>query len=107
MVQYLFMKVYGCLDRANIKFIERAQHNPYGLITRFAIRNQFCDHRIIVGTDHIALIDMRVQPYAETTWKIKLFNPSRARNEIVLGVFGINAAFNGGAVYLDVLLFDF
>ena len=67
-------------------------------------RDQLADHGVVVGRDGVAGIDMAVHPRAAPARRVIHLHPARARAEIVEGVLGVDAAFDGVAAQVDVAL---
>ena len=76
-------------------FFQRAAHSQNGLAARLAPDHQLGDHRIVEGRDLDPRIDAGIHPHARSGGDDAECNPSCGRHESVIGVFGVDAAFDG------------
>lgn len=98
------LKRDGGFDTFNYKFVEGAGHNVYSFGAVFAIRDEFADHRVIVGRDGVAGVDVRFKANASAAGGVKHFDSAGGGAEFVRGIFGVDAAFNGVSGVADFAL---
>src|SRR5688500_14494731 len=85
-------------------FFKCASHPQYGLGARLAPYNKFCDHRVIKGCDFKARINSCVDPYTGTCGNEAVCNTTGGWQEIIIWIFGIDAAFDGVTIELHLML---
>ena len=95
---------YGRLDRRDHKFPQCPFHRGDGLFSRFLMHDQLADHRIVVGRDLIALIDVRIDPHARAARRNEFFDRAGTRRKIPRRIFGVDAAFDRDAGVVNILL---
>ena len=98
------LKGDGGFDSFNHKFVEGAGHNVHGFGAVFAVGDEFADHRVVVGGDGIAGVDVGFEANASTAGCVKHFDSAGGGAEAVKGVFGVDAAFDGMAGVADFAL---
>lgn len=100
------LKGDGGFDALDHKFVKGAGHNVHGFGAIFAISDKFADHRVVVGRDGVAGVDVRFEANASSAGGVKHFNSAGRRAEAVKGVFGVDAAFDGVSGVADFALGD-
>ena len=68
------------------------------------VDDQLADHRIVVGRDDVAGVDVRIEAHAEPAGHEQLRDRARAGLEILVRVFGVDAALDRRAALHDVFL---
>src|SRR5207237_442572 len=83
---------------------ERAQHPVDRFVTVAAPGDQLRDHRVVEGRDLEALVHPRVVADADAARRARHLDPAGRREEVVVGVLGVDAALDRPAALHDVLL---
>ena len=94
------------LDSVDDELVERALESHQAFAARLAVHDQLAHQRIIVGRNRISVIDGRIDAHAQAAGRMVVHDLARGgakRNRVL----GIDAAFDGMAVELDVALRDF
>ncbi len=95
MVHQLTVEGNGGVDAFDDELVEGALHTFDGLLTRSARDNELGDHAIVVGRNRVARVHVRIDPNAVATRSVKRRDLAGARAEVVVGVFRVDAAFDG------------
>src|SRR5262245_14398784 len=104
MVEDLFVKWDGGLDAVHREFGQGSAHGGDSLGPVGLVDEQLGNHRIIVGWYAISSHDMGVEANAGPAGCTPDLDQAGRRAEVVGRVLGVDAALNGGAMVLDVLL---
>ena len=97
---------YIRLDPANKILIERPLQTPYGLSPIRAVADQLGQQRIVIHGHRPALIHPAIAPDARPRRRQQQCDLAGAREVIVIGIFGINAALDGMAANVYVILLE-
>ena len=96
----------GCRGNSlDLQLGERSQHATDRLLPRRAVDDQLANHRVVIGGDGIAGVDVRVEPHAHSPWDEDLVDASRSGLEILLWVLGVDPALDRCPLDADVALF--
>src|SRR6266568_3173495 len=93
----------GRFDAGNHVFTERAAHFVHRLAPIPAVGDELADHRVIMRRDRVAGIDVAVDAHAASARGIVHLDAAGAGAEIIEGILGIDAAFDGMAFEMNVL----
>src|SRR5688572_5820790 len=91
------------LDPLDHHLGEGDAHTTHRLLAARAVGDHLAYHRVVVRRHRVALIDVRVDPDARAAGRVVRTDPSRRGREAI-GVLGVDAALDGVAAQLDVLL---
>src|SRR5271156_5623682 len=91
-------------DTARVKLFERLLQAGDSFRAIRTPRNQFSEHRVVLIRHGPAAIHAVIEAYPRACRRAPLENFSGRWEEIVVGILGINTAFNGMAAQRDVLL---
>ena len=89
------------VDAVDDEFIQRAAQAHQRLVAGAALHDQLADQRIVIGRDHIALIDGGIDAHADAARRMIIKDLAR-RGPESRGMFGVDAAFDGVAAQLDI-----
>ena len=95
MAEHFLCQWQGGLHTFDHEFMQAAPHAFDRFFAGWLPDDQFSDHGVIVGTDGVAFVDVRIESHAWSAWEAKFGDGSRAASEAIVGVFGIDAEFNG------------
>ena len=70
------------------------------------MHDQLADHRIVMGWDRIASLRMRIKSHAKAARYKQAFDQARARLEILVWIFCINAALDRGTMQFNIGLLE-
>ncbi len=73
-------------------------------IPSFRMDNDLCKKRVVVGRDHVAGIEHRIDPHPRPARQRQRADLARRGPEILVRVLGIDADFDTGAAHLHVVL---
>ena len=86
-------------------FLQCAAHAQDGLGARFAPDDQLGDHRVVIRRDLETGIYARVHADARTGGQQAVRDAPGGWQEIIIRIFGVDAAFDGMTVEFDIFLF--
>src|SRR5690349_4746370 len=95
----LFMERNRGLYSFNDEFIQRALHFSNAFLTRWSFADQLCNHAVVIWRNSISCIHMRIHAHTMAFRAMEGSNLSRAWPEIIVRIFGIDAAFHGMTVW--------
>ena len=103
-LQHTLMERNRSLDTQNLIFAQRTGHVRNSRITITSPTTELCNHRIIMQRNLKSRISRTVQTDITSFGSFTNgYHPGR-RHEVILGIFGINATFNGSSPELDIFL---
>ena len=86
------------------QFVQGAAHGGEGLRARRRVNNEFAEERVVIGGNCVTDLDMRVPANARPPGYVERGDPSRRGTEIVVGIFGVDPAFDRMSANDDVFL---
>src|SRR5690606_33397590 len=92
-------------DAVDHQLIERLSHAIQRAFAIVAVGDDFRDHRVVVRRHGVTAVQMGVDANTGATRRVEMRDLAGAGHE-GFGVFGVDAAFEGVAAQLDVLLPD-
>jgi len=93
-----------CFYSLNHVLTERSAHGIDGFFTRSCDRDNFCNHGIVERWNNIPRIYMRIDAYSMSAWLMQYGYLTRTRPEIIIGILGIDSAFN--RMHLRIIVFS-
>ncbi len=93
-------------DAADDILVQRAQHAVDGRLARGRVGDELGEHGVVVERNAPALVDGAVFAQAGAAGLDELGDPAGRREEVVVRIFGVDAALDGVAAQLDILLRD-
>ena len=100
--QFLMQRDIG-VDAFHHHLGQRGAHAGDGLIARVAVSDDLADHGIVIRRDEVVVVHMRIDADAGAAGHVPVGDASGRRHESV-GMLGVDAALDGMAAQLDVLL---
>ena len=94
----------GGFDALDVQFAEGPLHAGDGLAPGRLVDDQLADHRIVVGRDDVAFVDVRIEPHAESAGDAQPRDRARRGAEVLVRVFGVDAALDRHALLANVRL---
>src|SRR5690606_4726373 len=99
--QHDLMETRSGFDTRDAKLVEAAKHALDSFLASWAVDNHLSDHRIIIRRYNVAWVGMRIDAYTESARYVKRFDLTGTWLEVAIGVFRIDAAFDGSSLRLD------
>src|SRR5574343_94909 len=100
--EFLMQRDIG-FDAGDGHFGQGNAHARHGLFAGITIRDQFTNHRVVVGRNRVALVDVRVDADARATGRVVALDLARRRDEGER-VFRVDAALHRVALEHDLVL---
>ena len=94
----------GDLHAVDAQLAKRPLHAGDGFLTGGLVNDQLADHRIVERRNHIAGVDVGIEPNAKSSRRDQSLDLPRAGPESMLRVLGIDAALDGRPLGLDFFL---
>jgi hypothetical protein len=89
-----FLQRDGGFDAFDEEFVERSAHAGDGDLPVISANDEFGDHRVVIRGHFVAGVDVAVDAHAASARRVEVPDPTRAGGEVVVRVFGIDAAFD-------------
>ena len=93
-VEHFFCQRQGRLYAFHCEFTQASFHTCDGLFSRWAMHDQFTDHRIVVRANCVAFVNMRIESNAQSAWLSQYGDLSGTSSEIIFRVFGVYSQFD-------------
>ena len=91
MIEHAFCQWQRRRDAFNDKFTQTATHALNGFVASWFMDDQFPNHGIVVRTDRVTFVNMRIESNAWPTRKTQLSDHPRAATKIVLRIFRVDS----------------
>ena len=66
--------------------------------------NDLCDHGIVFGWDAVSCVDRCIHTNSISSWKMHVFDHSRAWHKVLLWNLCIDSAFDGMSIDMNIFL---
>ena len=93
-------------DSLDHKLTQTTSHALNRFITRWLVNNQLANHRVVIRTDRVAFVHMRIKAHTRAAWQTEFRNCPRTSSEAIIRVFRIDAEFDRTTSVLDVFLLE-
>ena len=100
------MQRNGRLDAFDAQFAQCPLHAGDGLSAGRLVDDQLADHRIVIRRDDVAVVDVRIEPHAESAGRQPARDRARRGPEILVRIFGVDAALDALRLLLDIFLLE-
>ena len=93
----------GGFNSADDGFVEGALHPRDGGSAVGSRGDEFADHGIVEGGYGVAAVEMGIEADTDASWRVEEIDGAWARAEVVGGIFGIDAEFDGVAEGSEII----